>query len=135
MSLRYRRIKKSEKNYALQLVQDEINIELKRLDDYNTYLIYNDHKRIGYVSFGFRSDQTIYIYILAFEKDAQRQGFASEVFESIMKYGRKKDNRFRGLTATVHKVNIPAINTAYKYGFLVTRERAEYLDFMKPVTL
>ncbi len=134
MSLTFRRMKKSEKNYAIQLAQDEINIEPKRLDDYNTYLIYNDRERIGCVSFGFRSDQTIYIYILAFEKHAQRQGFASEVFESIMKYRREKDDRFRGLSATIHKVNDPAINAANKHGFLVTRERAKHLDFMKPVS-
>jgi ribosomal protein S18 acetylase RimI-like enzyme len=88
--LTYRRMKKSEKNYAVQLARDEINIEPKRLDEYKTYLIYNDGERIGFVSFGFKPDKTIYIYILAFEKHAQRQGFASTVIESIMKYGRKK---------------------------------------------
>jgi hypothetical protein len=40
MSLTYRRMKKSEENYVIQLAQDEINIEPKRLDKYKTYLIY-----------------------------------------------------------------------------------------------
>lgn len=132
--LAYRRMKKSEKNYAIQLARDEINIEPKRLDENKTYLIFNDRERIGYVSFGFKSDKTIYIYILAFEEHAQRQGFAALVFESIMNYGRKRDGGFKGLSATIHKVNEPAINTAKKYGFLVTRERTRYLDFMKPVS-
>lgn len=132
--LTYRRMKKSEKNYAMQLARDEINIEPKRLDENRTYLIYNDNERIGFVSFGFKPDKTIYIYILAFEEHAQRQGHAALVFESIMNYGQKRDGRFQGLSATIHKVNEPAIHTAKKYGFLVTGERKRYLDFMKPVS-
>jgi RimJ/RimL family protein N-acetyltransferase len=132
--LAYRRIKKSEINYAVQLAQDEINIEPKRLGQYKTYLIFNDGERIGYVSFGSKADKTIYIYILAFEEHAQRQGFAAVVFDSIMNYGRKRDDDFKGLSATIHKVNEPAINAAKKHGFLITRERVKYLDFMKPVS-
>lgn len=132
--LSYRRIKKSEKKYAIELAREVINIELKRLDAYKTYLIYNDEGRIGFVSFGFRPDNTIYIYIMAFEKHAQRQGFGSEVIESIMKYGQKKDDHFRGLSVTINKANEPPINFVKKHGFLLTRERANYLDFMKPVS-
>jgi ribosomal protein S18 acetylase RimI-like enzyme len=132
--LTYRRMKKSEMNYAVQLARDEINIEAKRLAGHQTYLIYNDGERIGFVSFRFRSDKTIYIYILAFEKHAQRQGFASTVIESIAGYGRKKYDGFRGLSATVHKVNEPAIKTVKKYGFLVTKERTMYFDFIRPDT-
>ncbi len=132
MTLKYKSMKKNERNYAIQLARNEINIEPKRLDQYKTYLIYHDKKRIGFVSFGFKSDQTIYIYILAFEKDAQRKGFASTIFDSLIKYGQKQEDRFKGLSATIHKVNIPAINAATKHGFNVTNERTRYLDFMKP---
>ena len=131
--LSYRPMKKSEKNYALRLARDEVNIELKRLDDYKTYLIYNAKERIGFVSFGFKLNKRIYIYILAFEKKAQRQGFGSMVIESVMRYGRKKDKGFRGLTIVINKKNKQAINAAKKYGFLVTRKRANYLDLTKPV--
>lgn len=134
MSLAYRRIKMHEKSYVIGLAMDEVDIELKRLDQYKTYLIYNGSERIGCVSFGFKPDRTIYIYILVFEKDAQRQGFASGVFQSLMQYGLKKYNRFSGLSATIHKVNDRAINAAVKHGFLVTREREKYLDFMKPIS-
>lgn len=130
----YRRMKASEKNYALQLSRDEINIEPKKLDESKTYIIYNGKERIGFISFRFRPDHTIYIYILAFEKKAQGRGFAQEVIESMMVYGRKKDERFRGLSATIHKVNEPAIHAAVKYGFQVTGERAKYFDFVKPAS-
>lgn len=135
MPLTYRRIKMSEKKYVIQMARDEIGIELKRLNEYKTYIIYNEGDRIGCVSFGFRPDLTIYIYVLIFEPDAQRQGFASEVFDSLMQYGEKKHNhRFRGLSATIHKVNDPAINAASKHGFLVTNERDKYFDFIKPIS-
>jgi len=127
-------MKKSEANYVINLARDEINIEPKRLDAYKTYLIYKDRERVGYVSFRFKSDKTIYIYILAFEKEAQRQGFASTVLDSLTKYGRKKNDCFRGLSARIHKVNEPAINAAKKHGFLVTKDGAKYFDFMKPVS-
>ena len=132
--LTYRRMKKSEANYAINLARDEINIEPKRLEAYKTYLIYNKSERIGYVSFRFKPDKTIYIYILAFEKEAQRQGFASTVLDSLIKYGRKKNDCFKGLSARIHKVNEPAINAANKHGFLVTGERTKYFDFMKPAS-
>ena len=131
--LAYRRMKESDKSYAIQLAQDEINIEPKRLDEYKSYLIYNDRERIGFVSFGFKPNKTIYIYILAFEQHAQRQGFGSMVIESVMRYGRKKDKGFRGLTIIINKKNERAINAAKKYGFQVTRKRANYLDLTKPV--
>lgn len=131
--LTYRRMKKSEIKYAVQLAKAEINIEPKGLDEAKTYLIYHDRERIGYVSFQFKPDKTIYIYILAFEKHAQRHGFGSTVIESIMKYGEKKCGDFKGLSATVHKVNEPAINATKKYGFVITRERSKYLDFIKPI--
>lgn len=132
MPLTYRRMQKSEKSYALRLARDEINIEPKRLGEHKTYLIYHDGERIGYVSFRFNSDQTVYIYILALEKQAQRKGFAAAVLESLMQYGQQKSNRFSGLSATVHKVNDLAINAASKHGFRVTGERARYYDFIKP---
>ena len=132
--LTFRRMKKSEKKYAIQLARDAINIELKRLDKYQTYLIYNNGERIGFVSFGFRPDKTIYIYILAFEKHAQRQGFGSVIIESILKYGREKDDQFRGLSVTINKANEPPIYFVKRHGFLLTRERANYLDYMKPVS-
>ena len=131
--LSYRRMKKSEKDYAIQLARDEINIEPKRLDKYKTFLIYNDKEKIGFVSFGFRPDKTIYIYIMAFEKHAQRQGFGSRIIESIARYGKEKDKSFKGLAVRIHKINEPAINAAEKYGFLVTKERIKYLDFIRPV--
>ena len=133
--LSYRRMKKSEKDYAIQLARDEINIEPKRLDKYKTFLIYNDKEKIGFVSFGFRPDKTIYIYILAFEKNAQGQGFGSMVIESVIRYGRKKDEHFKGLSARVHKINELGIHAAKKHGFLVTGERTKYFDFMRPVSL
>lgn len=132
--LTYRRIKKNQKNYAVQLARDEVNIELKRLDQYKTYLIYNNRERIGFVSFGFRSDKTIYVYIMALEKHAQRQGHGALVIESIMRYGIKKESHFRGLSITINKINEPAISAAKKYGFIVTKERANYLDLTKPVS-
>ncbi len=134
MVLTYRPMKKDEKKYAIQLARDEIDIEPRRLDKYKTYLIYNDGERIGYVSLNFKSDKTIYIYILAFEKYAQRQGFASKVIESLIKYGRKKDDGFRGFSARIHKINKPAIDAAKKHGFLVTKEGIKYFDFMKPIS-
>jgi ribosomal protein S18 acetylase RimI-like enzyme len=127
-------MEKSEKDYVIQLARDEVNIEAKRLNEYQTYLIYNDRERIGFVSFGFKPDKTIYIYILAFEKHAQRQGFSSIVFDSVMKYGCKKNKRFKGLTAVVHKINEPAIKATKKFGFQVTRKRARYLDLEKAVS-
>jgi len=132
--LSFRRMKKSEKKYAIQLAREEINIEPKRLDEYKTLLIYNGRERIGFVSFGFKPGKTIYIYILAFEKHAQRQGFGSMVIESIIRYGREKDKCFKGLSATIHKINEPAIDAAKKYGFLVTGERTKYFDLMRPVS-
>lgn len=132
--LTFRRMKKSEKKYAIQLARDEINIELKRLDKYKTYIIYNNEERIGFVSFGFRPDKTIYIYILAFEKHAQRQGLGSVVIDLIMKYGREKDDQFKGLSVTINKANEPPIYFVKKHGFLLTSERTNYLDFMKPVS-
>lgn len=132
--LSYRRMKKSDKDYVIQLARYEINIKAKRLSEYKTYLIYNDTERIGFVSFGFKPDKTIYIYILAFEKHAQRQGFGTMVIEWIIRYGRKKDERFKGLSATIHKINEPAINAAKKYGFQVTRERTKYFDLMRPAS-
>lgn len=132
--LSYRQMKKSEQDYAVQLARNEINIQPKRLDEYKTYFIYYARERVGFVSFNFKPDKTIYIYILAFEKHAQRQGFGSMVIESVIRYGKKKDKRFRGLSATVHKINKAAINAVEKYGFLVIRERTKYLDFMKPAS-
>ena len=125
-------MKKSDKDYVIQLAWDEINIKAKRLSEYKTYHIYNDKERIGFVSFGFKPNKTIYIYILAFEKHAQRQGFGSMVIERIIRYGWKKDERFKGLSATIHKINEPAINATKKYGFQVIRERTRYFDLMRP---
>ncbi len=130
----YKRMKKNEKKYAIQLAKDEIDIEPKRLDKFKTYLIYNDEERIGYVSFSFKPDKTIYIYILVFEKHAQRQGFASIVIDYIFQYGRENYPGFKGLSATVHRVNEAGINTAKKYGFKVTKERPNYIDFLKPIS-
>lgn len=126
--------KKKQKNYAVQLARDAVNIELKRLGQYITYLIYHNRKRLGFVSFGFRSDKTIYIYIMVLEKHAQRQGYGALVNESIMRYGIKNDSHFRGLSITINKINEPAINAAKKYGFVVTKERKNYLDLIKPVS-
>ncbi len=134
MVLTYRPMKKSEKTYAIQLAWDEINIEPRRLNKYKTYLIYNDGERIGYVSLNFKSDRTIYIYILAFEKHAQRQGFAPKVVEFIIKYGGEKIDGFRGLSARIYKINKPAVNAAKKHGFIVTKESIKYFDFMKPIS-
>jgi ribosomal protein S18 acetylase RimI-like enzyme len=127
-------MKKREKDYAIQLAQDEINIKAKRLSEYKTYLINNDRERIGFVSFGFKSDKTIYIYILAFEKHAQRQGFGSMVIKKIIRYGQKKNEHFKGLSATIHRTNEAAINATKKYGFQVTRERTKYIDLLRPVS-
>ena len=132
--LTFRPIKKCDKSYALALAKKEIGIEAKRLDRYKTFLIYNAAQRIGFVSFGFRSDKTIYLYILAFEKHAQRQGFAAEVFTAVTNYGRKKGCSFKGLTCTVHKYNDAALNAVAKHGFLVERNRHNYFDFIKPVS-
>ncbi len=132
--LSYRRMKKSEKKYALRLSREEVNIGAKRLDDYKTLLIYNGKKRIGFVSFGFRPDKTIYIYILAFEKQAQRQGFGSMVTKTVLRYGLKRYNHFQGLSARIHKANGPAINAAKKYGFLVSGERKNYFDLIRPAS-
>ena len=132
--LLYKPMKKSEKGYAIQLARDELNIELKRLDQYKTYIIYNNSERIGFVSYGFKLDKTIYIYILAFEKHAQRRGFGSMVIRKIMKRGQKKDDCFKGLSVKVNKANEQAINAVKKYGFVLTKSRAKYLDFMKPIS-
>ena len=132
--LTFRRIKEDEKSYAISLARDEINIEAKRLDQYHTYLIYHNGIRIGFVSYGFRLDKTIYIYILAFEKHAQRQGHAGTVFEKIMNYGLNKYEGFRGLSGTVHKVNEKSLNAVRKHGFIQTNERKRYFDFIKPVS-
>lgn len=132
--LTYRRIKKTEREYAVQLARDEIDIEPKRLGEYKTYLIFHEGERVGYVSFGLEPDKTIYIYILVFEKDAQRQGFASTVFESLLEYGREKVEGFRGLSATVHKINHAAVNAAKKNGFQEVKERSRYIDFLRPIS-
>ena len=132
--LLYKPMKKSEKVYAIQLARNEIDIELKRLDQYKTYIIYNKSERIGFVSYGLRRDKTIYIYILAFEKHAQRQGFGSMVIKRLMKRGQKNDDSFKGLSVKVNKGNGQAINAVKKYGFVLTRKGAKYLDFFKPIS-
>ena len=133
--LKFKRMPKSEKEYALNLARREINMEAKRLDQYKTYLLYQSQKKIGFTSFNYRpQDKTIYIYILAFEQHAQRQGYAAQVLSKIMHYGCKKYPDFKGLTATVRKTNAAAINCLQKYGFQLIKERKNYLDFFHPVT-
>ena len=127
-------MKKNEEKYAIQLAQNEIDIEPKRLGAHKTYFIYHGRERIGYVSFRFKSDKTIYLYILAFKKHAQRQGYGSIVIESIMNYGQKKDDDFRGLTAKIHRINDSAVGAARKYGFLVTNSSKKYINLMKPIS-
>lgn len=126
-------MKKRDKNYAEQLAQDEIGIWPRRLEKYRTVLIYDGGEQIGFVSFGFRPDNTVYIYILAFEKHAQRQGFAAEVIRAVQDYGKKRGNRFRGLTARIHKTNEPALRAAQKHGYIIVGERAAYYDLHMPV--
>jgi RimJ/RimL family protein N-acetyltransferase len=116
----------------MNLAREEIGIKPRRLDSHETYLIYSEGRRVGCVSFRFEPEQTIYLYILAFAREAQRQGFAAGVLEWVMEQGREKAAGFRGLATRIHRSNETALRAAKKHGFRVTGKRPKYFDFLKP---
>ena len=112
--------------YIKDLAQREIGITLRRLPQHKSLLIYQGRNRIGFISYRRMGENYLYIYVLAFEKEAQNQVFARTAAVNMIKRERKL-GPVDGIFARIHKTNQVALHAAMeKYGYKVVDEQPRY---------
>jgi ribosomal protein S18 acetylase RimI-like enzyme len=130
MALTFKKMKQEDKSYVKKLARNEIGINPTRFKQHQTYLIDYHDRRIGFISYRVNEGAVLYIYMLAFEKNAQHRGFAAQVLEWLLAKELQKHS-LRGLSARIYKVNKQAMKAAQKYGLKKIEARSRYNVFMK----
>ena len=124
--LTFREAARKDYAYIKDLAYREIGITLRRLHQHKSLLIYQGKKLIGFISYRRMGENYLYIYVLAFEKEAQNQGFARTAAINMIKREREL-GPVDGIFARIHKTNQVALYTAMeKYGYKVVDEVPRY---------
>ncbi|MEW5785844.1 MAG: GNAT family N-acetyltransferase [Bacillota bacterium] len=124
--LTFREAESMDAAYINDLALREIGVTLRRLPKHKTLMIYQNKKLIGFISYRRVSENYLYIYALAFEKEAQNQGNARPAVIRIIKKERETAP-LDGIFARIYKTNQAALHAALvKYGYRVINELPRY---------
>jgi hypothetical protein len=131
--LTFREATKQDVAYIMDLARREIGIVPKRLHKHKTAVIYRDGNLIGFISYCRAGGNYLYMYLLAFEKEAQNQGYAYEAGKWMF-FQENALEPVYGIFSRVHKTNQAALHASLqKYGHQVIKESPRYFLLFGPV--
>jgi ribosomal protein S18 acetylase RimI-like enzyme len=133
--INFREPAKSDLAYMKDLAWQEIGVFPRRLPGHQTFLIYMDKRRIGFIAYRRILGKYLYIYMLALEEEAQNQGYANLAFRKIF-FKETVVEPVEGIFARIHKTNSAALHvTQEKHGFKVVKETARYYTVFRQIAI
>lgn len=130
-SLFIRKAEETDTPYIISLARREIGVTPRRLNRHKSCLVHLNHKTIGFVSYCRFNQVNLYVYMMAFEKEAQNHGLARPVLRWVIAR-EEKLSPIEGIMFRIYKTNRQALHaTLVKYNYNVIKELPKHYVLYK----